>query len=77
MFLLDEAMSKQLYYKQSVIGLKMNDDEINRVEDSGEVCFGMNVNGPLESFQKNLIGFYEQNWTVVWNQEKILRNKDK
>ena len=62
MFLLDEAMSKQLYFsviqnqtvtsqtKQTAIGLKMNDDEINRVEDSGEVCFGMNVNGPLESF---------------------------
>ena len=62
MFLLDEAMSKQLYFsviqnqtvtsqtKQTAIGLKMNDDEINRVEDSGEVCFGMNVNGPIESF---------------------------
>ena len=62
MFLFDEAMSKQLYFsviqnqtvtsqtKQSVIGLIMNDYEINRVEDSGEVCFGMNVNGPLESF---------------------------
>ena len=62
MFLLDEAMSKQLYFsviqnqtvtsqtKQSVIGLKMNDNEINRVEESGEVCFDMNVNGPLESF---------------------------
>ena len=36
--------------KQSVIGLKMNDNEINRVGDSGEVCFGMNVNSPPESF---------------------------
>lgn len=62
MFLFDEAMSEQLYFsviqnqtvtsqtKQSVIGLKMNDNEINRVGDSGEVCFGMNVNSPPESF---------------------------
>ena len=62
MFLFDEAMSKQLYFsviqnqtvtsqtKQSVIGLKMNDNEINRVGDSWEVCFGMNVNSPPESF---------------------------
>ena len=61
MFLFDEAMSKQLYFsviqnqtvtsqtKQSVIGLIMNDYEINRVEDSGEVYFGMNMNVPLES----------------------------
>ena len=61
MFLFDEAMSEQLYFsviqnqtvtsqtKQSVIGLKMNDNEINRVGDSGEVCFSMNVNSPLES----------------------------
>ena len=36
--------------KRSVIGLKMTDYEIKRVKKSVEVCFGMNLNGPLESF---------------------------